>query len=133
MNELIGSHIRRRKQSGAFGDLLRDESAGNRAAFFPGFEKDREKNQEGSCGVGENDGRGMKEEAIAEPEEHTGEIENQHAVGEIAAALLANFEELRDEGERGAEAGDSAENFDGLRGGHLVEVSWIDSIRRQRD
>jgi hypothetical protein len=31
-----------------------------------------------------------------------------------------DFDELRDEGERGAETGDRAEGFDGLRGGHVL-------------
>jgi hypothetical protein len=34
-----------------------------------------------------------------------------------------DFDELRNEGEGGAAAGDGAEDFDGLRGEHLVEVS----------
>jgi len=65
----------------------------------------------------------MEENAVGQPEEHTGEIEDQHAVGEIAASLLLDFDELRDEGEGGAETGDGAEDLDGLRGRHLVEVS----------
>jgi hypothetical protein len=34
-----------------------------------------------------------------------------------------DFDQLRDKGERGAEAGDGAKDFDRLRGEHVVEVS----------
>jgi hypothetical protein len=60
-------------------------------------------------------------------------FEEQHAVGEIAASLLPDLEELRDEGEGGAETGEGAEEFDGKRGEQLVEVSWFYSSRRWRD
>ena len=65
----------------------------------------------------------MEDDAESEPKKDAGEIEEQHAVGEIAASLLPDLEELRDEGEGGAETSDGAEDFDGLRGEHLVEVS----------
>jgi hypothetical protein len=39
--------------------------------------------------------------------------------------LLLDFDELRDEGEGGAETGDGAEDFDGLRRWHLAEISSV--------
>jgi len=69
---------------GVFGD----EIGGRWTAFFPSFEKDSEDDQEGSGGVGEDDGRGVQEDAVGEPEKNAGEIEDQHAVREIASALL---------------------------------------------
>ena len=104
-----------------------------RAALFPGFEKDGENNQQRCGGVSEDDGRGLEDDALREPKKDAGEIEEQHAVGEIAASLLPDFVEPRDEGEGGAETSAGAEDFDGLRDEHLVEVSWFYSSRRRRD
>src|SRR5208283_3396097 len=105
-------------ESAAFGQLFGDEIGGGLAALFPSFEDDGEEDQKGGGGVGEDHGRGVKEESVGEPEKHAGEIEDQHAVGEIAAALPVDFDELRDEGEGGAETGHDADGFDGLRGEH---------------
>ena len=117
------SRILGKKKLTAFGELFGDEIAGGRVAFFPGFEKDGEDDEERGGGVGENDGRSVQKDAVSQPEEDAGEIEDQHSVGEIAAALFLDFDQLRDKGERGAEAGDGAKDFDRLRGEHVVEVS----------
>ena len=113
--------------------MFSDEIGGGRTALFPGLEKDGENYQQGCGSVSEDDGRGMEDDAVREPKKDAGEIEEQHAVGEIAAALLPDFDELRDESEGSAETGDGAEDFDGLRGEHLVEVSWFYSSRWWRD
>jgi hypothetical protein len=119
-----------RGKSAAFWELFGDECGEGWAPFFPRFQKDGQGNQEGCGSVGEDDGGDAEEEAVGEPEEHAGEIEDQHAVGEIASALFLDFDQLRDEGEGGAEAGDGAEDFDGLRGGHVLDVSWFYFSRR---
>ena len=109
--------------SGAFGELFVDEIGGGGTTFFPSFEKDGEDDEQRGRRVGKNDGRSVEEESVSQPEEDAGEIEDQHAVGEIAAALFSDFDQLRDKGERGAEAGDGAKDFDRLRSEHVVEVS----------
>src|SRR6266481_2810472 len=82
----------RERKLSAFGELFGDEIGGRWTAFFPSFEKDSEDDQEGSGGVGENDGQRVEEDAVDEPEKNAGEIEDQHAVGEIASALLLDFD-----------------------------------------
>jgi len=111
-------------------ELLGDEIGGGRTAFFPGFEKDGEDHEERGGGVGEDDGGSVEEDAVSQPEQNASEIEDQHAVGKIAAALFLDFDELGDKGERGAEAGDGAKDFDRVRSEHVVKVSWIYSSRR---
>ena len=71
----------------------------------------------------------MQKYAVSQPEEHAGEIESQHAVREVAAALAMDFDDLRDEGKGGAEPGGAAEDFDRLPSEHLKEIPPTDSNR----
>jgi hypothetical protein len=118
------------KKSTAFGKLFDGESDGGWAALFPGFENYGEDNEEGRGGVGQDHGRSVEKDTVGEPEKDASEIKDQHAAREVATALFLDFDELWDEGEGGAEAGDGAEDFDGLRSEQVVEVSWFYFSRR---
>src|SRR5215471_4922298 len=92
---------------------IRHAGSGN-SAFLPGFHQNSRDDQNGSRGVRKNHGGRLEKQAIHAPKHDSGEIEEQHCVGKITAALLVDFDDLRHEGERGAKAGNGAEDFDGL-------------------
>ena len=49
--------------------VVRRRDRWRRVAFFPGFEKDGEDDEERGGGVGENDGRSVQKDAVSQPEE----------------------------------------------------------------
>ena len=78
----------------------------------PGFEGGGESNKYAGDDIGPDDSGRLNQESKAKPQENSGEVQNEHPIGKIAAALLPDFHHLRNKSEGCAETGQRTENGD---------------------